>query len=500
MNEVLAAFAALLENVDEFKNTYQDNPRVFLQERGYRFPKPIRKLFDDLYFEQVTRAVAVAGRGGGKTFLAAGLGFSFLIFKDFHVAVVAGSLAQALYLFEYAKELFGEPEVQQADILEKETKTLARTRTGAWFKVAPASTKAVRGLHAHGRGMLLILDEEAEMEPDIVRAALKVVKDAEPAIILRISTNHKVMGTFADLVDNHERLGYELYQWDSFDVAKIDHWRGNEPNWDFYLLPYSAFYSEGELQKMKEDLRKYWNMKPRERVDGWIRMEEIIQAFVESPREWFEVEDLGLKPSGEGLVLDPIKVDLAFKEEVYSVPTAPTWIGIDWGFQGMTAVETLQQVGEEIHLIESRSFTRAPIGEIVAYLKELRDRYGANEVYADSSHPFENEEVRNAGFEVTEVVFSQYKETGASWLKHLFDTGRFKASPEFGEVKQQLKNWRRDKNGKIVKKDDHHCDALLAGTKKLDEMRGSTPAIISLSLRRRRGLSWMQRVVAGRTS
>ena len=33
-------------------------------------------------------------------------------------------------------------------------------------------------------------------------------------------------------------------------------------------------------------------------------------------------------------------------------------------------------------------------------------------------------------------------------------------------------NWRRDKNGKIVKKDDHHPDALLAGTKHLEDAQG----------------------------
>ncbi|GAH50435.1 unnamed protein product, partial [marine sediment metagenome] len=104
---------------------------------------------------------------------------------------------------EYVQDITGEPEI--VDYIPDETKTLVRGRWGNWIKASPASTKAIRGLHARGRGMLLIMDEEAEMEEAIVRSALKIVKDAKPAIIIRLSTFHKVMGTFADLVDNHKK-------------------------------------------------------------------------------------------------------------------------------------------------------------------------------------------------------------------------------------------------------------------------------------------------------
>ncbi len=495
MNE-LAIFKTLLENLDALQREYPD-PKEFLAKKGYKFPSVIRQLFDDVYSLRVQRAVAVSARGGGKTYLAAGLAASFLLFRGFHVAVVAGSLEQARYLFEYAKEIFDEPEVVSGGYIEKETKTLAKTRDGAWFKVAPASPKTIRGLHAHGRGMLLILDEEAEMDPDIVRAALKTVKDAQPSVILRISTNHKIMGTFADLVENHERYGYTYYHWDSFDVAKIDHWQGKEPNWEFYFLPYRSAYSDEEIQKMIQDLRAYWRMKPREHIDGWIRMEEIVQDFVESPREWFEVEDLGLKPSGEGLVLDPQKVDAAFHADVDYMPTAEAWIAIDWGFKGMTAVEVLQQIGDEVWLVESRSYTQVPISDLVHELESLAEIYDTREVYADASHPFENEELRNAGFDVTEVKFNQFKETGAGWLRHLLDTGKFKANTRFREAWTQLKNWRRDQSGKIVKKDDHHPDALLAGMYRLERQRGLEPVRVrGIRLRRSR---WLQTVVESRT-
>jgi len=67
----------------------------------------------------------------------------------------------------------------------------------------------------------------------------------------------------------------------------------------------------------------------------------------------------------------------------------------------------------------------------------------------------------------------------------------FKAPRYMKRVKEQLLNWRRDKSGKIKKGDDHHPDALLAGTKKLDETSGGVMKI-GPSLLSRAGSGFME--------
>jgi|GEM_PF-1662242 len=450
---------------DQLVDKYQGRPMKFLEQYGYQFPNKIEELFRDIYSEKVQYAVVKSCRAGGKTMIASGLAFCFFFFKQWNVGVVAGSKEQALRTIEYCQDISGEPEV--VDYVPEETKTIIKGKWGNWIKASPASTKAIRGLHARGRGMLLILDEEAEMEEAIVRSALKVAKDAKPCIILRLSTFHKITGTFADLVDNHEKYGYRLYGWDSFDVA--------EKCTDDCSECLKAYYgTRPDIKEREKEFVAYCGGKAK-RGKGWLPIDNIRQAFIESPREWWEVEDMGMRPSGEGMVLPPEKIKQAFDHDfVGIVPTAESWFGVDWGFKGMTAIESLQRVEDKVNLVESKEFTEITLPLIVEYLREQSEILGTKVVYADSSHPFENNQLKNEGFDVIEVVFGAYKETGAGWLRYLFERDRFQAPRYLVKVKTQLINWRRDKSGKIVKKDDHHCDALLAGTKKLEDSQSGT--------------------------
>ena len=451
---------------DQIIDQYENKPQEFLSRYGYSFPPKVDKFFKDIYSGKVQNAVVKSCRAGGKTMIAAGLGFSFFFFKKWNVGIVAGSKEQGMRSIEYVQDITGEPEI--VDYIPDETKTVVRGKWGNWIKASPASTKAIRGLHARGRGMLLIMDEEAEMDEAIVRSALKIVKDADPCVILRLSTSHKVTGTFIDLVDNHNKYGYELYEWDSFDVAEKCSDKCDEC--------LKAYYGRRtDIKKLETDFANTYCKKKAKQGCGWLPIRGIRQAFIESPKEWFEVEDMGWKPSGKGMVLPPGKVKKAFDNEfIELVPSAEHWLGIDWGFQGMTAVESLQRIGEEVQLLYSKEFVQITLPLIAEYLKAQSDELQTKEIYADSSHPFENNQLKNDGFDVTEVVFGSYKETGAGWLRYLMERELFKAPRYFTGVKDQLLNWRRNEAGKIIKKNDHHPDALLAGTKKLEDAQGGT--------------------------
>jgi hypothetical protein len=472
-----------LQKRDQLVNQYRNKPQKFLGKYGYLFPPKIDKFFKDVYSERVKYAVVKACRAGGKTMVAAGIGFIFFFFKKWNVGIVAGSKEQGLRSIEYVQDITGEPEI--VDYIPDETKMVVKGKWGNWIKASPASTKAIRGLHARGRGMLLILDEEAEMEEAIVRSALKVVKDAKPCIILRLSTAHKVTGTFIDLVDNHKKYGYELYDWTSFDVAEKCKDKCDEC--------LKAYYDRrGDIKSLEKDFVNTYCKQKAKQGCGWLSIPGIRQAFIESPKEWFEVEDMGWKPSGKGMVLPPEKVKKAFDHEfIELVPSAEHWICIDWGYKGMTAINSLQRLGEKVQLLYSKEFVEITLPLIVEYLKEQSAELQTKEIYADSSHPFENNQLKNEGFDVIEVPFVSYKETGAGWLRYLMERELFEAPRYYVKVRDQLLNWRRNEAGKIVKKDDHHPDSLLAGTKKLDETSGGVMKI-GPSLLSRAGSGFME--------
>lgn len=456
-----------LEKKDSLRTEYAKKPLELLAKHGFRFPGPMGEMFMDIYEGRVDRAIGLAGRGGGKSCEAGALAFALWALDDWNVGIVSGSREQALRVIEYVQDITGDEAV--AEIVAEETKTLVKGKRGNWIKAAPASTKAIRGLHAKGRKMLLILDEEAEMDPMIVRSALSVVSDAKRAVVLRLSTMHKIDGTFADLVDRHEKMGYKLYKWDSFDVAT----RCTTKDCKDCLLAFAKGNDPADLAKLAKDFHDRYckeRAKDKKRPTGWIGVENIRQNFMEMPTSWFETEVMALKPSGEGKVLDYDKVKAAFEAAPAKyVPGAPIWGWVDWGFKGQMTGGIYQAVGNDVLLVAAQEWSEVDIEVLIAWFQGNEEDLGQKlvQICPDSSHPFENNRLRETGFEVDEVVFGAFKETGAGFLKWLFDRGHFKPCGEFPLAKAQLLAWSRDAQGKIKKGFDHYCDGMLAGTKHL---------------------------------
>lgn len=440
---------------------YRENPALFFSERGVRFFGEFKRLFADLYRLKTRKAVVLAPRGGGKTFGAAVLAAAFFLFRDFDVGIVAGSETQALTLFSYIAEWLELEETQEA--VDRLRRSDLVGIHGNRIVAKTASARSIRGLHlGRGkRGALLIIDEEAEADEDVVRAARYTIRTAEPALILRSSTYHKLTGSFARLVEDHASQGYELYRWSSFDIAKP--------------CPY-----ECNSCPVKEFKERYCKGKAKT-SEGWIDISEIAGEWQDTSRETFEVEVMGMRPASAGLVIDPETIDRAVVKEISPLSLASTFCGVDWGFAGMTAVVVLGMSGDTVHVLHTEAFSRQGVEAIIQRLKELRERFGLREIFADSSHPFENSRLRDEGFAVwgpsspssepssgtLGVPFVSFKEEGVSILAWLFEKNRIRIPEHHTTLIRQLRTWRRDAHGHIVKKDDHFPDALIAAMMKL---------------------------------
>ena len=95
-------------------------------------------------------------------------------------------------------------------------------------------------------------------------------------------------------------------------------------------------------------------------------------------------------------------------------------------------------------------------------LKTWKLKYDLDVVYADKSHPFQNQELTlDHGFYVVEVNFNTEKLRGVGILRNYFEKRMLFIDDKFELLITQLKNWRKDKNGNIRKIDDHYPDALL---------------------------------------
>jgi hypothetical protein len=445
---------------------------------GKRHPG-LREMIDDVCTLRVRDAAAVASRGGGKSYGVSFVEFYLWLVLDFDALNLGGSELQADNVYQY---LIGyiESDPYWKTLLKTDPQ---REKTfsieDSWVRVLTASSKSVRSPHAGGkrrgktRGGLLVIDEEAEADKDIVDAALPTINTAMPSVNVRCSTFHNVAGSFAELIDNHEEMGYTLYRWDTFDVCAgcecVDVCQSPEPCFREDHVE-TITNTETGLPEEKMIHKAYCGGKAMY-AEGWVPMEEIEKLWRRMRRNHarWEVEAMGQRPSTSGYVVlnmtrfnDSIVNTAA--DSLY-VPNNPIDIDVDWG-TGNGAVEVWQEQGRKQILLHADLLpenTRTDMfGSIIGYATRYRSDLVAVNCDIGGGGNYLNQELRDVHrLPVNDVNFSEVKETSAAAMNIYVDGSNLVIPAEHVEFIEQVRGWRRDQGGRIVKKNDHLCDAMI---------------------------------------
>ncbi len=473
---------------------YSDDPIRFCIEVGKRkYPPKHRELYNDVISGEVTKGMAVANRGGGKTVLFGDLASSLYLFKKFDAFVLGGSEGQSRKCYEYASQLLRIP-LELDDFNAEQGKTITKSVYGNWMAIGAASMNSVRGPHCGDphpemdmkqHGGILIKDEECEMKDEISDAADYCVNTAEPDIILRGSTQHKVTGRFVEALENAEEMGYKVYRWDCFDTTRgcdrdcrtcREDFAGNRnKNFTEWKKFHPEFiweegYCEGKAKK-GGGWRRIWGAGQMSTIEGSFQLA--------NSRELFEIEEIGRQPQKGGRVLNADLLRNCVKpgRELILGGGVPSIFEIDWGYDDTTTIIILQKYDNfHYYIAHVEYYHKTLLSVIMERLKGLRDRFGAHIVCADASHPFNNAEIANCGFTVMEVEFAKYKDLGVGWIigmtesKQLWIPGTFNGkelifpNEHYKRIYFEMKGWKRNKMGKVVKMFDHGPDALLCGS------------------------------------
>jgi len=436
----------------------------------------------DLVVEVCTleeKSAAVVGpRGGGKSQGVSFIEFFLVFVEMFDALNLGGSELQADQVYQYLVAYIDSDPYWQGLVDGEALASKTTTVDQAWIRVLTASQKSVRSPHAGGRkkggrmaGGILVIDEEAEAAPEIVAASLPTINTARPSVNVRSSTFHNAEGSFAELIDNHDEMGYKLYKWNVFDVAErcTQECATCEPcfsqdHWEDMTDPDTGTVERKLVHKAYCGGIAHY-------AEGWVPIEEVKTLWRRMKRNHnrFEIEQMGSRPSTSGHVIKDLTKFAANQVDIPShslfVPRCFVTICVDWGSSNAAVSAWQEQPGDRHVLLEADLLEDNGESQILGHILGLAAKYHDefSEIAADigGGGSYLNPKMRDEyRLPVRDVDFAQEKETAASAWNIYNEAGLTIIPKQFEDFTHQVRMWRR-KNGRIVKGNDHLCDSTI---------------------------------------
>lgn len=467
---------------------------VYDPERHGPIEPGIRDLIEDVCSGEIQDAAVVGPRGGGKSMGVSFIEFKLVFIDDYDALNLGGSELQADQVYQYLLGYIDSDPYWASLVKGDPMRERTYTQNDAWIRVLTASQKSVRSPHAGGRkkdgrlaGGLLVIDEEAEAAPDIVGAALPTVNTARPSVVVRSSTFHNNEGTFAELIDNHEEMGFKLYRWDIFDVCERCECTGDacESDEKCFREDHLEDYVDPDTGEAKQKLlHKAYCGGRAKYADGWIPMREVVRLWrrMKKNHSQWEVEAMGSRPSTSGHVIKSVAHHQANSVDVNAsslyLPGSAITICVDWGTVA-AGVEVWQEQPYDKHvLLHADQVEEAGPTQILGVILGYWNMYlnDVTEVAADiggGGNYMNKALVEDHAIPVRDVNFGEEKEAAAAAWNMYNEAGKLVLPKEFTEFHKQVRAWKR-KNGRIQKGNDHMCDAAICYFAKFIDRLGLT--------------------------
>lgn len=469
--------------------------------------------------------VCVANRGGAKSFNCSLVEWlKVRRYDGFQASILGGSGQQSAKCYEHSRSFWdGLSGKLAADLKREPTEHKTSLRNGSGMTILMASHTSVRG----GRVNDLVTDEADEIKREIFEASMgQAIKPWSEGGIQRIvaSTINRAGGIIEDLISRAPQGKIHLITYCWKEVT-----RTCDTDW---LCAECELYQScrGDLRALHECIviavdedtsevrvarehagRTYettiWTdqiedcpaeLAPGDRVEvrgnphGFLDVRDVLEyKQMVSDETWDSEMDCNLKQP-LGAVLKRADVDRCTKTLRYS-DTPPyafdrsskleTWLGVDWGYRNETCVVVYQWDGKlDLRVIAEMHWTEKTGDELAKLIKDIGDRYKTNHGYADAEDPDKIKACRKRGITLKAVAFGAWKdrclEAMRVWLQ-----GRGQRNLSINANCTHLTNaliqWRYkdevvDESAEraIVKKDDHPCDAMLAGFRRFAKKQG----------------------------
>jgi hypothetical protein len=187
----------------------------------------------------------------------------------------------------------------------------------------------------------------------------------------------------------------------------------------------------------------------------------------------YEVEILCERPGEKQLVFPPeyidgedgafCDLDKVFDEQGIELTSNDRKVvGLDWGFSDQLALVLAQRVDDHVAVTDAEFENGVIIDYVVNRVEEWAEEYGGDVfIFADNSNKMDNKELSTKyNIPTSSIHFGKHKQTMISNLNKYLVKQRLLIDNSLTTLKEQLKKYRRNSRGKIVKEDDHGVDAL----------------------------------------
>jgi hypothetical protein len=469
----------------EVKEWIEDNLFIF-KEGKKRKVKVSRKMLEficDFYFERERYGILWKNRGGSGTLSAGIIIFMKMLFQKAEITNMAGSGIQGRNVYKYVLNFITKCFPGLSEILSgKPTKKYIHLKNGAMLEVLNASEQEARGIH----NRILFLDEACQKNPSIapiMMSAMNTVYSEEGNMIVMLSTFHAEEVLFSDYWDTAESRGYKRYHWTIYDSMELC----TMPSDHCKVCPLTRKVDVLDKRGAVIGVNYEGCSGLAHTSDGYMTYDMVLDVKIqhEGREEDFMIEHESKRPLiGAGLKYHAYDIYSCENMDYFVDTDSDDYfviVGIDWGYDAQTAITAGEwpcylseeddpyswpRLGLDFLYYENRK----GIQHILSILRKIEEKYDISKdrmiIRADASHPFENQEIINAGYILKSIPFNKYKEVGiknvSMFLKHrmLIIYSKYKERNGVWEVPLYLSKYRQLPNGKY-NKEDHIPDAVL---------------------------------------
>jgi len=467
------------------------------ERRPMRLTPKMVEFVADLFYRRVSLAIVWKGRGSGGSVCAALLIWLSVVYHRMSFTNMAGSEEQGRVIYRYTTDFWGcftdlANGLLNGDPLTAET----RLKSGTVIKSISASEKQARGKHNPG----FVVDEscqDVEGVDRLIMAAMQNSMSESNHMVVLISTFHHPVGLFQEVWDFAEERGFKRYSWDAIDSMEecqvgMETATPEDPKAQtFCRAECPLTWRRAIVDVNGNPVGETWRgCDGRARTgQGFLSRPSLLTAQrMNRGTNVFEVEYMNERPDWMRPVYAAEWIERALVDDGWPPPgtrVIEKAVGIDWGLEGQTALVLTALLDVPtgakappggglpaeppfrrcVGVLDASFMTGKLTPEALKVLWEWAGQFGQDKYYvhADASHPFNNLEVEQAGFNIAPVPFAKWKDYGIGNTTKFFTTPhRFFIRRGLAGLIGQLKRYRLDRQGRPIKKDDHGPDALLS--------------------------------------